>query len=299
MTTPRPLGMAPMRENLRELWEARYVLRQFVVRTLKVRYKNSALGFCWSIVPPLLQVFVFTFMFRQVLNVKAENYSAYLLVGMIPWTFFQSAVLDASNSLKDNLPLIRKVYLPREVIPLSQVVSNFIHFMLAWVVYFVAFAIVARLLGLGIPLLPSLLWFPVITFFLVLFTTGISLWMAALHMFYDDIKFILQNVFQLLYFLIPVLYPADNVKYAGVMQQFPWLYTLYMVNPITAFINAYRKTILEPLSPSAFNERLSPNLPPVPLDYPTLGIACLFSVLVACGGYWYFCRRKWLFVEWK
>jgi lipopolysaccharide transport system permease protein len=290
--------MAPMRENLREFWEARYVLRQFVVRTLKVRYKNSALGFFWSIVPPLLQVVVFSFVFRGVLKVQAENYSAYLLVGLIPWTFFQSAVLDASNSLKDNLPLIRKVYLPREVIPLSQIVSNFIHFMLAWVVYFIAFAVVARLVGFGIPLLPSLLWFPVITFFLVLFTTGIALWMAALHMFYDDIKFILQNVFQLLYFLIPVLYPADNVKYADVMQQYPWLYKLYMVNPITAFINVYRKTILEPLSPSAFNQHLPPNLPPVPLDYTTLGIACLISVLVACAGYWYFCRRKWQFVEW-
>jgi lipopolysaccharide transport system permease protein len=292
-----------MRDDLRELWEARYLLRQLVRRDLKVRYKNSALGFLWSIVPPLLQVLVYTFVFRGVLQVQAKNYSAYLLVGLIPWTFFQSSVLDASHSLIDNLALIRKVYLPREIIPLARVASNFIHFMLAWLVYFVAYLVVARLFGYGIPPLVTMLWFPVITFFLVLFTTGISLWITALHMFYDDIKFILQTFMQLFIFLLPILYPADNVRYAQIMQQFPWLYKLYMLNPIAALIDAYRKTLLEPLSPTAFNaSRKLPNggdLPPVPLDMTTLSIACLLCVLIAYGGYRYFCRRKWLFVEWS
>lgn len=286
-----------MRENLRELWQARFLLRQLVVRILKIRYKNSAFGFLWSIVPPLLEVVVYTFVFRGVMNVQAKNYSAYLLIGLIPWTFFQAAVLDSSRSLLEYLPLIRKVYLPREIIPLAYVISNFAHFLLGWVVYFVAFVIVARLLGYGIPLLPTMLWFPVITFFLVLFTTGISLWVSALQVFYDDIKFILANLFRILTFLLPILYPADNVYYAGLMQRLPWLYTLYMANPVAAFINAYRKTLLEPLSPHAFNQHLDEKLPPVPLDATTLGIACLLSVLAAWGGYWYFCQRKWEFIE--
>lgn len=292
-----------MREHFRELWQARYLLRQLVVREIKVRYKNSALGFFWSIVPPLLQVAIYTFVFRGVLNVQAKNYSAYLLAGFIPWTFFQTAVLDASNSLLNYLPLIRKVYLPREIIPLAHVISNFLHSLLAWIVYFIAFAVVARFLGYGIPLRPSMLWFPVITLFLVLLTTGVSLWFSALHMFYDDIKYILNTLFQLLYFLLPILYPADNVYYAGIMQRFPWLYKLYMINPITALINAYRKTLLEPLSPSAFNERLHlPNgdpYPVVPLDMGTLSLACLLCVVIAYSGYWYFSRRKWQFVEWS
>lgn len=292
-----------MREHFRELWEARYLLRQLVWREIKVRYKNSALGFLWSIVPPLLQVLIYTFVFRGVLNVQARNYSAYLLAGFIPWTFFQTAVLDASSSLLHYLPLIRKVYLPREIIPIAYVISNLLHSLLAWAVYFAVFAGVARLLGYGIPLRYSMLWFPVITFFLVLLTLGVSLWVSALHMFYDDIKFILQTLFQLLYFVLPILYPADNVQYTEVMQRLPWLYTLYMVNPITALINAYRKTLLDPLSPSAFNERLKApdgsDLPPVPLDMTILSVACVLCVLIAYSGYWYFNRRKWQFVEWS
>ncbi len=289
-----------MRESLLELYQARWLLRQLVIRELKIRYKNSALGFVWSIVPPLLQVVIFTFVFRGVMRVQAQNYSAYLLCGMIPWTFFQTGILDASMSILLNYPLIRKVYLPREVIPLSILISNFIHFMLAWAVYFTAYLGIFRFIGLGIPFRLEMLWFPVITLFLVLFTTGLALFFAAMNVFYEDIKFVLQTGFNLFYFLLPILYTADCIYYTELMQNHPWLYRLYMFNPITMLITAYRQTILEPLSPTRFNGRPSANggmLEPIPLDKPTILVSGLLCILIAYGGYAFFNQRKWQFVE--
>ncbi|HZO92029.1 MAG TPA: ABC transporter permease [Chthonomonadaceae bacterium] len=282
-----------LRAELEELWRYRELLRQLVARELKVRYKNSALGFFWSIVPPLLQVLVYSYVFRSVLKVPADNYSAYLLCGLIPWTFISTAMLDSSMSLLVNYPIIKKVYMPREVIPLSYVLSNFIHMMLGWAVYFAAFFVVARLLDIHIPILATLAWFPFITLVLFCFVLGMSLWVSALNVFYEDVKFILQTLFNLLFFLLPVLYPADSVYYSHVMQAHPWLYKLYMLNPITAIINAYRKTILEPVPRGT--QGLTGN--PLPMDWGTFAGACLLSLLIAWGGYWYFNKRKWQFVE--
>jgi len=289
-----------MRESLLELYQARWLLRQLVIRELKIRYKNSALGFVWSIAPPLLQVVIFTFVFRGVMRVEATNYSAYLLCGLIPWTFFQTGIMDASNSILHNTALIRKVYLPREVIPLSILIANFIHFLLAWGVYFAAYLGFFKFIGYGIPLRVEMLWFPVITLFLALLTTGLALVFTTMNVFYEDTKYALQTLFGLFYFLLPILYIADCMYYVELMRQYPLLYRLYMLNPITMLITAYRHAILEPISPSLFNGLKAADgsqLPPVPLDTPTILVSGLLCVLIAYGGYAFFNSRKWQFVE--
>src|SRR5690349_10168222 len=138
-----------MIDELRELWRFRYLLQMLVARELKVRYKNSVLGFAWSIVPPAMTVVVLNFMMKTALGRDIPNYSAYLLCGIIPWTFFSVAVLDTSQSLLTNYGVIKKIYMPREVIPLAIVISNFVHFLLGWVVYFVAYFAVLPLLHIG------------------------------------------------------------------------------------------------------------------------------------------------------
>jgi lipopolysaccharide transport system permease protein len=298
-----------MRAELAELRTYKNLLQMLVARELKVRYKNSVLGFVWSIVPPLLQVLVFSFLARSGFGATVENYGAYLLCGLIPWTFFSTATQDASMSLLVNYTIIKKIYFPREAIPLANVISNFVHFMLGWAVYFGAFAVLLPLIGhaigtkLGIPLLPRMLWFPVITFFEVLLVTGLALWVSALNVFYEDVKFILQTVFQLAFFVVPVLFPTDVIFYSShIMANHRWLFTLYMLNPITAFIDAYRHMLLEPIWPIQFNAKLAtplhPNGPqPLPMQWGTFVGACLISVLVAYSGYWYFNRRKWQFTE--
>ncbi len=283
-----------MAESLREFWRYRELLRQLVARDLKVRYQNSAIGFLWSIVPPLLQVLVYSFLFKGVLNLKAENYGAYVLCGLIPWTFFSISILDAAHSLVHNEAIVKKVYMPREVVPVSSVAGNFVHFLLGWTVYFSVYFVVFRLIGHGgIPFLLSALWFPFITLMLLLLTTGISLWISILGLFYKDTKFIVQTVFGLVFFLIPVLYPIDLIYYQPVMQAHPWLFKLYLLNPVTALINAYRKTLLEEIHTGTLNLQQ----PPVPLDWPLFAASCVLCVGIAVSGYAYFNRHKWEIVE--
>ncbi len=286
-----------MAEELRELWRFRDLLRQLVRRELKVRYKNSALGFLWSIVPPLLQVLVFTF-FIGAIRTSAPNAGAYMLCGVIPWTFINTATLDSSQSLLINFPIIRKVYLPREIIPLAIVISNFIHFLLGWAVFFVFYLIVMPVLrpGGGIPLQTQMLWFPVVTAVAVMFVTGISLWAAALNVFYDDVKFILMTGFNLLLFALPVFYPADIIKYAPRVIKHPWIFDLYMLNPPAAIMEGYRKTLLQPIPRGSYNLDKVLN-PPLYMNWPLFIGGSVICAFILWSGYTYFNYRKWQFVE--
>ncbi len=285
-----------MKENLVELWRYRHLVKMLVARELKVRYKNSVLGFVWSIVPPLLQVLVFTFLARNAFGVPAKNYSAYLLCGLIPWTFFNTAILDASQSLVINYTMIRKVYLPREAIPLANVLSNFVHFMLGWVVYFAAFLVIARAFGGGIPLLPSMVFFPFLVLLEALLVTGCALFVSALNVFYEDVKYVLQTLFSLAVFVLPVLYPADLIYYSNTVQHHPWLFKLYLITPIAALIDAFRHCLLQSISPGTINMHLAgkPSLPFQPAEF---AVSCVITIFTAWGGYAYFNARKWQFTE--
>lgn len=297
MTTLLNRKTVPMREELAELWRFRYLLQMLVARELKVRYKNSVFGFLWSIVPPLLSVLVLTYMVREVFGASVENYSAYLLCGIIPWTFFSSAILDSSMSLLVNYGVIKKVYMPREVIPLAVVISNFIHCLLGWGVYFVAFLLIGPLFHKGTPFLPRMVWFPGILLIQLMLVTGLSLWSAALNTFYEDVKFILQTLFNLIYFLLPILYSADVVYYSHTMRAHPWLFKLYMLNPITSLITGFRWSLLEPIRPETFNKDAFKGFPPIDMDWTIFFFSCLLSFLIAWSGYAYFNRCKWKFVE--
>jgi ABC-type polysaccharide/polyol phosphate export permease len=121
-----------VRELVRELWDYRELLRTLVIRELRVRYKNSALGFFWSLLNPLATVLVMTIVFKYVMGMRIANYSAYILAAYLPWTFFQFALLDSSQTILVYMQVIRKIYFPRVLLPLAAVLSNFIHFCWRW-----------------------------------------------------------------------------------------------------------------------------------------------------------------------
>ena len=195
-----------------------------------------------------------------------------------------------------NYPILKKVYMPREVMPLAYVISNVVHFLLAWCVFFVAFALVMPFISKGMPFRSDWAWFPVITLMELLLVTGMGLWAAALNVFYEDVKYMLQTAFQLLFFLLPVLYPSDNIYWIPIMQRHPWLFQLYMMNPITAIVNAYRKTMLEPVMPyGAESTHHYPLL--MSSQWGSFAGAFALTLLIAWSGYAYFNWRKWQFVE--
>ncbi|MGQ9902620.1 MAG: ABC transporter permease, partial [Fimbriimonadales bacterium] len=108
-----------MRELVRELWAYRELLGTLVVRELRVRYKNSVLGFFWSLLNPLATVLVMTIVFKYVMGMRIANYSAYILAAYLPWTFFQFALLDSSQTILVYMQVIRKIYFPRVLLPLA------------------------------------------------------------------------------------------------------------------------------------------------------------------------------------
>jgi ABC-2 type transport system permease protein len=183
------------------------------------------------------------------------------------------------------------------VIPLAIVISNFVHFLLGWAVYFIAYFAVLPLLHIGgTPVLRGIVWIPLIILAELILVVGCSLWSAALNMFYEDVKFLLQTLFGLVYFVFPILYVADVVRYSSHIRQHPWLFNVYMLNPIAALITGFRAALLEPQTPDRFNPDLK-GLPPVAIPAWVYCGAFLICVFMAWSGYAYFNARKWKFVE--
>src|SRR5687768_7647845 len=133
-TEPKGI-LNPMLANLKELWSFRELLFTLVERELKIRYKNSFLGFFWSLLNPLITVLVMTFVFKYVFNFETPSLSAYILAAYLPFIFFQMSLMDSAQSVLAALPIVRKIYFPRAVLPLAMVVSNFIHLLLALAVF--------------------------------------------------------------------------------------------------------------------------------------------------------------------
>lgn len=280
-----------MVRDLAELWRFRELLWQLVRRDLKVRYKNSRLGFLWSIAPPLMQVACITFAFKHATSFAASipSYSAYVLAAMIPWTYFQTAILDSSQSILMMYSVVKKVYMPREIVPLASAISNLIHFLLSWGLFFVYWYVYMR----G-PILPTIIWLPYLILIQFMLVTGICLLVSCLNVFYEDVKYVATVLLNAGLFLLPVMYLSEKVYYSPTLTRFPggWGQRLYLYSPLTALINGYRKCLLEPPHPSALDGRH-----PLPLDPTNLLITGLisFGILVAC--YAYFNSRKWQFVE--
>jgi lipopolysaccharide transport system permease protein len=290
-----------MIKELKELWKYRELLFILVRRDIDVRYKNTIGGFAWSLVNPLLQVAVITVVLKYVMRIDIQNYSAYIFCAFLPWSFFQLALLDASTSLLLQERLIKKVYFPREIIPLSLVISNLIHFALATLVFLAWMAIL------------PLLWWPVtgrvewslqgtlvlapvamlIEFFLV---AGLALIVSATNVFFEDVRYLLTVGLQMLYYAVPVIYFAEFLGYTDQLSP-QWrdlVYTLYMLNPLATIITAFRKWILVPTVFTKFKIQTEPM---TGVDYAFLAAALVTSLLIAVAGYAYFNRRKWKFAE--
>jgi lipopolysaccharide transport system permease protein len=282
-----------MLEELREFYKYRNLLVQLVVRDLKVRYKNSVLGFFWSLANPLVQVATITIIVKYVMGIGIPNYSAYLLVGYLPWVFFQMALLDSSDTiLVHHRDLLKKVYFPREVLPISAVVANLIHYLLALVVFF-AYLLFYFIFLHGSPIMPTVIVLPILMLMQLLLILGLSCFISCLNTFYEDTKYILVVLLNVMFYITPIMYPAELVYNTLPVGYRDIAYRIYLLNPVTMLIDAYRKTLLPPFEGIIKGKHMSQ----LPLDYTMLGVCAIICVLVAVSGYAYFNKRKWEFAE--
>jgi ABC-type polysaccharide/polyol phosphate export permease len=223
-----------MIHHLKALIRYRGLIQTLVARDLKARYRGSVLGFFWSFINPLLLLLIYSFVFTTVLprqnDPGMEPYALFMFCGILPWTWFSSSILEASNVLISGGNLIKKVLFPAEVLPFVTVFANMVHFFLGLPILAVFLIYYRR------PLDPiELLWFPVIIFVQLLLLLGLSLLVSALTVHFRDLKDILGNLLTLWFFATPIIYPMSQAP-----EEYKWLLNL---NPMTHLAISYQEVL--------------------------------------------------------
>ncbi len=258
-----------MRQWLKELWAYRNLVYNLVSRDLKVRYKNSLLGIIWSWLNPLLLMLIFTLVFGILLKRQdIPNYHILFLSAMLPWNFFVGSVMGGIPSVVGNANLIKKVYFPREVLPISTVLANMVNFLIALPVFF-AIAMIS-----GIMPNQYLLFLPIPILIELIFAIGITLILSTLEVFYRDTHMIMDVAMQAWFFLTPVIYSVTSlptqVTLLGVtFNPQVWIYRL---NPMASIINTYQDILYKGTLTS--------------VDF--LSRTAVTALIILIFGYWFF-----------
>ncbi len=213
-----------------ELIKYRSLVSNLISKDLKVRYKNSVLGYFWSLLNPLLMMLVFTFVFTQLLGETIEHFAVFVLIGLLAWNWTATSVSEGTQSLIDNSPLISKVYFPRVLLPVAVVLSNGVNYLLALPVLFAAMA-VARM-----EFTPWILYLPVIIFVQVTFLTGLAILLSAFQVVFRDTMVLVSVGLLAWFFLTPIFYQIEDVV-PDMVQYMYWL------NPMASIV-AELQTVL-------------------------------------------------------
>jgi len=214
-------------KTIKEIYLYREMIFSLVRRDLKGRYKGSVLGFMWTFINPLLQLGVYTMVFSVILKNPIEDYYMHLFVALIPWIFFSTSLSGGSKCIWSQKELVKKIYFPREVLPISYVTSQFVNMLLSLLVVF-AVLIVS---GKGVNLL-ALLYLPVIMVIEYILALSVTLISSAITVYLRDVEYILSIVVLAWQFLTPVMYSESAVPDS--------LMTVFNLNPMTPVIIAYR-----------------------------------------------------------
>lgn len=218
--------------RLLDLRSYRELVRNLVIRDLKVRYRNSIFGFAWSLLNPLFLMVVLSVVFTVAFEraTPVGNFPAFLIVGLIAWNFTSTSLSRAVNSVLENKQLVNKVFFPREVIPASVVLANFVHFVLAIPV------LVVILLVLGVMPTPTILLLPPVMLIHLVLVLGIALFVSCVNVFYRDMGVAMEVLLQAWFFATPIIYHHWILPV--------WLQKPFMANPLAAIITAYRDILL-------------------------------------------------------
>jgi ABC-type polysaccharide/polyol phosphate export permease len=245
-----------MLASLRAAWRYRDLVRNLVARDLRVKYKGSTLGFAWSLVHPIVLAAVYTLAFRYILDVRVPHFPAFLLSGLLPWTCFSVSLAQATGSIADNSPLVRKVAFPRVILPVGSVVSQFTQFVLMYAV------IVPIAAALGPGLSPALLAIVPLAVLQLGFTLGLSLLLATAYVYFRDTRHLVEVALQIWFWVTPIVYAVTLVPER-------WRY-LFWLNPMAGFVTAYQRSVIDGAWPTP---ALAAGLTTVTLATAAIGLA--------------------------
>lgn len=210
----------------KSLYEYRELLKTSISKDIRGKYKNSVLGILWSFLNPLLQIAVYAIVFPLIMRNNLPNYTVFLCCGLIPWNFFSSAISRTSFTMIENGNIIKKVYFPREVLPLSVVTSEAVNFIISTII------ILAFVLGYGMGISKFIIFYPLVLIVQYLLLIGISFIVSSITVYFRDLQHFISIILQLLFYATPIVYAPNTIP-----ESFQWI---LKYNPMTYIINGYR-----------------------------------------------------------
>ena len=251
----------------KELYQYRELLKTNVHKEIRGKYKGSILGVLWSFLNPLLMVVVYAIVFPYLMRMTQDNYLVFLITGVIPWVFFTQVVTSGCNCVWTNGGIIKKVYFPRAILPISVVCAALINFLISCIIIliFVFFS------GIGFSL--NILWLPIIALFQSMLSLGLLFALSSINVYVKDVEYLVQFLMNLLFYATPIIYNVTMFP-----AKFRWI--LYL-NPMAHLIDAYR---------AIFYYKTMPNL-------ESLGIVGIVSMVVLVLGYLIFKKLEKGFAE--
>lgn len=251
----------------KDLYNYRELFKTNITKDVGGKYKHSFLGVLWSFINPLLQIAVYALVFQVILKSDIPNYTVYLCCGLIPWQYFSSVVIRGASVMVDNGNIIKKVYFPREILPISVVTSEGVNFLISTtiIIGFVIFG--------GIGLSFNALWYFLILAIQYVVSVGVALITSSLTVYFRDLLHLLGVFMQLLFYATPIVYSMDAVP-----ASFKWLLRL---NPMSYLIDGYR---------AIFYNKTVPN-------FQGLLIALAMGIVLCIIGYFIFKKLEKRFAE--
>jgi len=214
-----------------------FLIENLVLKDFRIRYRNMSLGILWSLVNPLVMMGVLTFVFSHLFgHQEKEHYPLFVLCGLVPYNFFTGALLSGTSSVVDSAHLVKRVPVPREVVPLAAVFSNCIHLTIQLALLF-ALALFFRL-----PPSKSWLWLPLIWFLYIAFICGLALGSSAINVFIRDTRYVVESFNLVLLWLVPIFYPFSMVP--------PKISFVYRANPVAALVLAMQNILIDRQPPA-------------------------------------------------
>ena len=251
----------------KNIYNYRELLKNNVKKEIRGKYKNSTLGVIWTFLNPLLQLLVYALIFPLILKDTQPYYVIFVCVGLIPWTFFTSSVAQSAWTIIANGNIVKKVYFPREILPISVVTSGMVNFLISTII------IIAFCLIYGLGLTKYVIFFPIILLIQYVLQLGIAFILSAATVYFRDLEHFIQIVLQVMFYATPIVYSVDTIA-----SPFKAILNL---NPMAHIINGYR---------SIFYYQTMP-------DFKALGILFIISIVLCVVGYLIFRKLQKGFAE--
>jgi lipopolysaccharide transport system permease protein len=259
-------GWVPI--NFKDLWTYRELLYFLTWREIKVRYKQTVLGFAWAIIQPVLMMVVFTLFFGTLAKIPSEGipYPLFNYAALLPWTLFAEGLTRSSHSLVQDANLVRKIYFPRLVMPMAGILSPVVDFAIAVTI------LAGLMIYYGYPPTVQILWLPVFILMAMATAFGAGLWLSSLNIKYRDIRYVVPFLIQIWLFASPVVYSSNLL---------PERYQLiYALNPMTGVIEGFRWALLGTRPPASI-----------------IGVSVVIILVLIVSGVYYFRRSERYFAD--